>query len=107
MVLEVRGVSCAERPLAGDTKRQAGGYSRRCRIFAARDYLATLFGSYPSNRPCFFTVLYGIRVFLLTACQLSPVSSAAISLSRSPLLNFGLPRTLPFARARSRPAFVL
>jgi hypothetical protein len=42
----------------------------------------------------------------LTACQLSSVSSAARSLCRSPSPNFGRPRCLPAARARSRPAFV-
>src|SRR5712675_2346592 len=43
---------------------------------------------------------------MLTACQLSPVSSAVLSFTLSPSLNFGRPRSLPFARARSRPAFV-
>jgi hypothetical protein len=48
----------------------------------------------------------GILAAMLTACQLSPVSSAVLSFTLSPSLNFGRPRTLPFARARSRPAFV-
>src|ERR1700736_5698292 len=45
-------------------------------------------------------------VSMLTACQLTPVSSAARSFSRSLVLNAGRPRCLPFARARSRPALV-
>jgi hypothetical protein len=57
VVLEVRGVSCAEGPLAGDAKRQAGGFSHPCRIFAGANDATTLFGSYPSARACFFTVL--------------------------------------------------
>jgi hypothetical protein len=44
------------------------------------------------------TVLYGIFVAMLTACQFSPVSSAVRSLTLSPSLSLGLPSRLPIAR---------
>ena len=56
IVLEVRGVNDCEKPLTGDAKCH-GVCSHPCRIFPAAIEATTLFGSYPSARACFFTVL--------------------------------------------------